>query len=168
MYDEKDGWFDHIPPPTPPAGTAGEFLTATASDVTEPDNSSQTLDITGPFGLGMRVPCLVVSPFSRGGQIATETFDHTSQLQLIAARFGVEVPNVSAWRRQTVGDLTSTLFAARTNTEVPKLPATAVSMPASGACAAASRDTEAGGADPSIPTRQRMPIQGGGSEPASK
>jgi phospholipase C len=24
MYDENDGWFDHVPPPTPPAGTPGE------------------------------------------------------------------------------------------------------------------------------------------------
>jgi phospholipase C len=168
MYDENDGWFDHVPPPTAPAGTAGEYLTASPSDVTEPGNSTQTLDIAGPLGLGMRVPCLVVSPFSRGGQIATETFDHTSQLQLIAARFGVEVPNVSAWRSETVGDLTSTLFHTRTNTKVPKLPATAVDMPATGACAAPSQDTETGGAAPSVPTKQRMPVQGGGSQPASK
>ncbi len=31
MYDENDGWFDHVPPPTPPAGTPGEYLTATPS-----------------------------------------------------------------------------------------------------------------------------------------
>ncbi len=37
---------------------------------------------------------LVVSPFSRGGHIATEVFDHTSQLKLLSERFGIEVPNV--------------------------------------------------------------------------
>ena len=68
------------------------------------------------------MPLLVVSPFSRGGHIATEVFDHTSQLKLISERFGVEVPNVSAWRRKTVGDLTSTLFHSKTDTSVPKLP----------------------------------------------
>jgi phospholipase C len=25
-YDENDGFFDHVPPPVPPAGTAGEFI----------------------------------------------------------------------------------------------------------------------------------------------
>jgi phospholipase C len=39
---------------------------------------------------------LVMPPFSREGHIASELFDHTSQLALISARFGVEVPNVSA------------------------------------------------------------------------
>jgi phospholipase C len=168
MYDENDGWFDHVPPPTPPAGTAGEYLTATPSNLREPGNSSQTLDITGPLGLGMRVPCLAISPFSRGGHIATETFDHTSQLQLIAARFGVEVPNVSAWRRKTVGDLTSAMFQSKPNESVPAFPATSVLMPLTGTCGAISQDTESGGASPTVPTKQTMPVQGGGSEPASK
>ena len=112
MYDENDGWFDHVPPPTAPRGTAGEYLTTSKFPTGEPH--PETLDINGPLGLGVRVPLLVVSPFSRGGHIATEVFDHTSQLQLIAKRFGVEVPNVSAWRRKTVGDLTSTLFHLHT------------------------------------------------------
>jgi phospholipase C len=168
MYDENDGWFDHVPPPTAPAGTPGEYLTATPSNIDEPGNSSQTLGITGPLGLGMRVPCLIISPFSRGGHIATETFDHTSQLQLIAARFGVEVPNVSTWRRKTVGNLSSAMFQSSPSTKVPKLPATAIYMPNSGSCAAPSQDTESGGASPSVPTKQTMPVQGGGSQPASK
>lgn len=80
----------------------------------------------------------------------------------------MEVPNVSAWRRKTVGDLTSTLFQSPANTSVPKLPATSVLMPSSGACAATSQDTESGGAQPSVPTKQTMPTQGGGSQSASK
>ena len=124
--------------------------------------------IEGPLGLGMRIPCLAISPFSRGGHIATETFDHTSQLQLIAARFGVEVPNVSAWRRQTVGDLTSAMFQSAPDTSVPTFPATSVLMPLTGTCSVLSQDTESGGVDPTIPTKQTMPVQGGGSEPASK
>ncbi len=51
---------------------------------------------------------------------------------------------------------------------MPKLPATAVDMPLTGTCAAISQDTESGGASPSVPTKQTMPVQGGGSEPASK
>ena len=65
MYDENDGFFDHVPPPTPPAGTAGEYLTvdplpATASGV------------SGPIGLGVRVPMIVVSPFSAGGYVCSD------------------------------------------------------------------------------------------------
>ncbi len=167
MYDENDGWFDHVAPPTAPAGTRGEFLSASPPTVGDPEPG--TLDITGPLGLGVRVPAMMISPFSRGGHVATELFDHTSQLQLVAERFGVGVPNVSDWRRHLVGDLTSTLFHSRTNIEWPAaLPVTAPYEPSSGVCAATDQDTEAGGANPSIPTSQTMPTQGGGSEPATK
>jgi phospholipase C len=167
MYDENDGWFDHVPPPTAPAGTPGEYLTGSQSSTLEPDYSSEDLGITGPLGLGVRVPCLVISPFSRGGHIATQTFDHTSQLQLVGERFSVEVPNVSAWRKKTVGDLTSALFAGSYTTTVPALPAqTLPAQQLSGACSAVSQDSEAGGADPSVPTNQTMPNQQGGTTPA--
>ena len=59
-YDENGGFFDHVPPPTPPAGTDGEYLTASPLP-------AAASGIAGPIGLGFRVPCLVVSPFSRGG-----------------------------------------------------------------------------------------------------
>jgi phospholipase C len=103
MYDENDGWFDHVIPPTPDAGTEGEYVTA-------PSDASYT----GPIGLGVRVPMLVVSPFSAGGWVCSDTFDHTSQLQFLAERFGVSVPNVSAWRQSTVGNLTPALPALGT------------------------------------------------------
>ena len=79
--------------------------------------------IAGPAGLGFRIGCLVVSPFSRGGYVCSDVFDHTSPLRFIEARFGVEVPNLSAWRRSVTGDLTSTLSLARPpDTTVPTLP----------------------------------------------
>ena len=107
-------------------------------------------------------------PTSRGGHIASESFDHTSQLQLVAERFGVEVPNVSAWRKKTVGDLTSALFAGTYSTAIPALPAqTLPAQQLTGACSAVSQDSEAGGADPSVPTDQTMPNQQGGTAPAS-
>jgi phospholipase C len=165
MYDENDGWFDHVPPPTPPPGTEGEFLTATPPKVGDP--APGTLGITGPLGLGVRVPMLVISPFSRGGHVASELFDHTSQLKLISERFGVQVPNVSKWRLDTVGDLTSTLFRSPANTIVPELPLAPVYLPSNGDCSATEQYSEAGGASPSIPTKQTMPKQGGGSTPAS-
>ena len=118
MYDENDGFFDHVPPPVPPSGTPGEFVTIDPL----PANAQGA---TGPIGLGFRVPMLVVSPFSRGGYVSSEVFDHTSQLRFLEERFGVKAPNISAWRRQTVGDLTSTLFMNHPVTAAPALPSTA-------------------------------------------
>jgi phospholipase C len=166
MYDENDGWFDHVPPPTAPAGTPGEYLATGTFPAGEP--APETLGISGPLGLGVRVPLLVVSPFSRGGNIATEVFDHTSQLKLISERFGIDVPNVSAWRRKTVGDLTSTLFQSKTDTTVPKLPRTSVVFAPSGPASYSKQWTESGGFGPSIPTKQRMPNQNGGTDPANR
>jgi phospholipase C len=116
-WDENGGFFDHVAPPTPPPGTKGEFLTvSTLPAVAE--------GIRGPIGLGFRVPMLVVSPFSRGGLVCSHAFDHTSTLRFLETRFGVEVPNLSAWRRRVTGDLTSAFsFAAKPNDSRPPLPA---------------------------------------------
>ena len=164
MYDENDGWFDHVPPPTAPPGTKGEYLTT--GTFPSGETNPETLGIKGPLGLGVRVPCLMVSPFSRGGHVASELFDHTSQLKLISERFGVHVPNVSSWRAKKVGDLTSAMFQSKPHAHLPKLPKTSVSLPTTGACA--GDQTESGGAGPSFPTRQRMPDQKGGTVPASR
>jgi phospholipase C len=118
MYDENDGLFDHVPPPTPPAGTPGEFVTVNPLP-------ADAQGVTGPLGLGFRVPLLVVSPFSRGGFVSSGVFDHTSQLRFLEKRFGVRAPNVSAWRRQAVGDLTATLQMGTSDTTRPTLPSTA-------------------------------------------
>jgi phospholipase C len=119
IYDENGGFFDHVPPPTAPPGTAGEYLTGTLPSAAD--------GITGPVGLGFRTPCLVISPFSRGGYVCSQTFDHTSTLRLIETRFGVEVPNLSAWRRSVTGDLTGALnLTAAPDTTVPALPATSI------------------------------------------
>jgi phospholipase C len=166
MYDENDGWFDHVPPPVPPPHTKGEHLTTSTFPAGEPNPETQ--GIQGPLGLGVRVPCLMVSPFSRGGHIATEVFDHTSQLKLVSERWGVPVPNVSQWRRKTVGDLTSAMFRSKPDTKLPKLPETSVLLPSGGACEAVDQETESGGANPSFPTKQRMPDQQGGTVPASR
>ena len=47
-YDEHGGFFDHVPPPIPPPGTPGEFVDG------------------APIGLGIRVPMIICSPFTRG------------------------------------------------------------------------------------------------------
>ena len=60
-----------------------------------------------PLGLGLRVPAIIVSPWSRGGFVCSEVFDHTSTLRFLEKRFGVREPNISDWRRAVCGDLTS-------------------------------------------------------------
>ena len=60
-----------------------------------------------PYGLGPRVPMYVVSPWSKGGWVNSEVFDHTSVIRFLEKRFGVMEPNISAWRRAVAGDLTS-------------------------------------------------------------
>ncbi len=107
-YDENDGLFDHVVPPLPPAGTAAEFVDGL------------------PIGGGVRVPCFVVSPWSVGGYVATEQFDHTSVLQFLELLTGVQEPNITAWRRQAFGDLTSALGFSngRATTFPPHLPPT--------------------------------------------
>ena len=118
-YDENGGFFDHVKPPTAPTGTPGEYVTV-ASLPPAADG------IRGPIGLGFRVPMMVISPFSRGGLLCSDTFDHTSILRFLETRFGVEVPNLSKWRRAHTGDLTSAFnFAARPRYARPSLPTAA-------------------------------------------
>jgi phospholipase C len=106
-FDENDGFFDHVIPPVAPPGTADEYI------------------LGRPIGLGPRVPMTVVSPWSRGGFVNSQVFDHTSVLRFLEQWTGVREPNISAWRRALCGDLTSCFdFSART-TSVPALPDTA-------------------------------------------
>jgi phospholipase C len=88
-YDENDGLFDHVAPPTPPAGTAHEFVDGL------------------PVGGGFRVPCIIVSPWTAGGWVCSNPFDHTSVLQFLEQFTGVKEPNITDWRRKTFGDLTA-------------------------------------------------------------
>jgi phospholipase C len=161
MYDENDGFFDHVPPPTAPPGTAGEYLTV------DPLPSSAG-GVAGPIGLGVRVPMLVVSPFSKGGWVCSDVFDHTSQLKFIASTFNVDVPNLTAWRDSAVGDLTSTLpIISSPDVKVPKLPLVSdneKAPPISNECS----DTQIAELNPNdgaypVPLQQKMPTQESGT-----
>jgi phospholipase C len=112
-----------VPPPTAPPGTPGESLTVSSL-------SSDAGGIRGPVGMGFRVPMLVLSPFSRGGYVASDVFDHTSQLRFLEERFDVRAPNISAWRRTHSGDLTSALHMSQPEVAVPALPSTSRDLPA--------------------------------------
>lgn len=117
-FDENDGLFDHVPPPAPPARDGSRLLGATSVPADDEYHAHSKTEedaayLGRPYGLGMRVPLYVVSPWSKGGFVASEVFDHTSVLRFLEARFGVREPNISAWRRAVCGDLTSCFdFAA--------------------------------------------------------
>ncbi len=115
-FDENDGLFDHVPPPSVPARNADGSLRG-ASQI---DTAGEYYDVGKDeplrhraYGLGPRVPMYVVSPWSQGGYVSSDVFDHTSVIRFIETRFGVHEPNISAWRRAVCGDLTSCFdFAA--------------------------------------------------------
>ena len=156
-YDENGGFFDHVAPATATPGTAGEYLTV--PPVPDPSYEGNP-PITGPIGLGFRVPMTIVSPFSRGGFVSSDMFDHTSILRFLETRFGAEVPNLSAWRRATVGDMTTAFNFSKVDTSVPNLPATSTAL--------ASTLTECaanllGFLPPQLPAQQMMPTQEPGS-----
>lgn len=64
-----------------------------------PGDSSQRTPDGKPFGTGVRLPMLVISPWSVGGWVNPQVFDHTSTLRLLEQRFGVRESNIGPWRR---------------------------------------------------------------------
>ena len=156
-YDENDGFFDHVPPPVPPLGTPEEFLPKSQPIV---DGYPKPFGPPTPIGLGVRVPMTVVSPWSRGGWVDSQVFDHTSVLRFLEVWTGVTEPNISAWRRAVCGDLTSCFDFTSTNMTIPALPNTA-----------AMRE-RANEIDPKLPPptpptgKQSRPTQDPGNAPA--
>ncbi len=121
-YDENDGYFDHVPPFLAPHPKRPETGRATAGIDTAVEYVEREQDRkhkpTGAvrdsaIGLGYRVPLIIASPWTRGGCVCSQVFDHTSVLQLLERLLThktgakVEEPNISAWRRTVCGDLTA-------------------------------------------------------------
>jgi phospholipase C len=109
-YDEEGGFFDHVVPPTPPQTPAQGLSTA---PITNEIFAGDANHPAGPYGLGLRVPMVIVSPWTRGGWVNSQVFDHTSLIKFLEARFAHRQPdliesNITPWRRAVVGDLTST------------------------------------------------------------
>jgi phospholipase C len=105
-YDENDGIFDHVAPPVPPPGTEREFIRGL------------------PVGGGFRVPCMIISPWTAGGWVCSQPFDHTSVLQFLEKFTGVKEPNITDWRRKTFGDLLSTFRFDSARANPPEFPDT--------------------------------------------
>lgn len=124
-YDENDGLFDHIPPfvaphhTKPDTGKVSAGIDPSVEQVNlaherkraykDPDKQARE----DAIGLGYRVPLVIASPWSRGGRVCSEIFDHTSVLQFLetflSKKFKKDVaePNISQWRRTICGDLTN-------------------------------------------------------------
>jgi phospholipase C len=166
MFDENDGFFDHVPPPAPPSlgkdgapaaggstvDTAGEYHTVTAAS----EAAAERPELMGrPYGLGPRVPMYVISPWSRGGWVDSEVFDHTSVIRFLEQRFGVMEPNISPWRRAVCGDLTSA-FDFRTPNAAPP-----AGLPLTHALAARAAALP-GRTRPATPATPLAPIQAAG------
>jgi phospholipase C len=149
MYDENDGFFDHVPPPQAPAHERQGASTVTVEgeihSVVNPDgrhgngrhgNGRHGSGRHGngrhgkfkadhlPFGLGPRVPMTIVSPWTKGGFVCSQVFDHTSVIRFIEARFGIAEPNITPWRRAVCGDLTSAFDFGAADAGMPALPDT--------------------------------------------
>jgi len=129
-YDENDGFFDHMAPPFAPASSANGLSTVATSNEIYPGNSQYA---SGPYGLGPRVPMIAVSPWSKGGWVCSEVFDHTSVIRFIEARFGTQLnlgeANITPWRRAVCGDLTSAFNFVNPNDAFPALPSASAYVP---------------------------------------
>ncbi|MBS1062041.1 phospholipase C, phosphocholine-specific [Gluconobacter wancherniae] len=149
-YDENDGFFDHIPAPVPALdSTQGSSTVSTAGEAFQGE----------PVGLGPRVPALVISPWTKGGWINSQLFDHTSVLRFLEARFGVHAPNITPWRRAVCGDLTSVFDFSQPDSSWN------AELPDTGAYLAETRHS-CTFPHPIVPTHQKLPMQEPGQRQA--
>lgn len=134
-FDENDGYYDHVPPPLPPRDVVDEYVG------------------DRPLGLGPRVPMTVISPWTVGGYVCSQVFDHTSITRFLEKRFGFVQNELSAWRRTVAGDLTSAFDFA-----VPRSRPSLTPPPPAPPLTPRWK--------PSPPEQQRMPLQESGTRPA--
>lgn len=168
MFDENDGFFDHLPPPAPPSRDAGgKLLGGSTVDlagehhlVRPKGELADRADLVGrPYGLGPRAPMYVISPWSRGGWVNSQVFDHTSVIRFLEARFGVKEPNISPWRRAVCGDLTSAF-----DFKTPNRPPAPLRLPPTAQTAA--RAAGLPHVRPPTPAEPTPPVQASGVRPS--
>ena len=160
MYDENDGFFDHVVPAMPPQSRdLGLSTIDTVNEIFRGDAKFPA----GPYGLGIRVPMLVISPWSKGGWVNSQVFDHTSMIRFLERRFAHHHPairktNITPWRRAVCGDLTSALNFAAPNPATAPLPRTVAYQPPD--------NTRHPDYIPEPPAEQALPQQEKGTRPA--
>lgn len=122
-YDENDGCFDHMPPfsvpdnKLPGTGKVSQGIETEIEHIRLENELKQGVPKEqareAAIGLGFRVPMIIASPWSRGGKVCSEVFDHTSTLQFLETflnrkyKKNIHMDNISEWRRTICGDLTS-------------------------------------------------------------
>lgn len=122
-FDENDGYFDHVPPFTVPdpkkpgTGKVSEGINMEEEWIRAVDEikagTSEKSAREAPIGLGFRVPMIIASPWTRGGKVCSEVFDHTSTLQFLEHfvnqkfKKNIHIDNISPWRRAICGNLSS-------------------------------------------------------------
>ena len=173
-FDENDGYFDHVPSPSAPSRNADLSL-AGKSTLDDAEMKFEYFNHPAPqgssgqpapdgrvYGPGPRVPLFAISPWSRGGWVNSQVFDHTSVLRFLEARFGVAEPNISPFRRAVCGDLTSAFnFRTPNNEALPSLSGRSTR-------AAADQLRNAQQALPAVPLPldMQLPIQASGTRPS--
>jgi phospholipase C len=139
-YDEHDGFFDHQLPPFPQASVTDEHIAGL------------------PIGPGTRVPMLVCSPWTRGGYVDSNVYDHTSMLRFLGAWTGVKPVNITSWRESVTGDLTSAFDFQNPDFSIP------ANIPTLNQTWALTRLT-GGSTTPPAEGDQQMPTQEPGTRP---
>jgi phospholipase C len=152
-YDEADGSFDHIVPPcVPPTPATGDSTVSIENEIVT------TSTPNGPIGLAQRVPFLAISPWSKGGYVNSQVFDHTSVIKFIEKRFGIMETNISKWRRAVTGDLTSCFNFADPDNSKAKVPKTDDFLPSIGELAGTDLPTfipSLSGVIPGVPAQEK-------------
>jgi len=77
-YDEHGGWYDHVPP------VRAVRPDNVAPEITVPPDQPGAYDYTG-----FRVPCIVVSPWSKRSHVSHVVYDHTSILKLVETKWNL-------------------------------------------------------------------------------
>jgi phospholipase C len=108
-FDEWGGFFDHVAPHR-----------ATAANNVDTD-----IDASGKTLLGLRVPTVIASPFTKGSPssptVTSLVFDHTSVLKLIEWRWGLK-PLTPRDASSDISNLADALNFANPDATVPSLP----------------------------------------------
>ena len=139
-YDEHDGFFDHQLPPFPEPSVADEYIDG------------------WPIGLGTRVPMIIASPWTRGGYVDSNVYNHTSMLQFMATWTGVQPANVTSWRTSVTGDLTTAFDFENPDFSIPgNIPGLAETWALSQKTGGSTATPPEGG--------QHMPVQEPGRRP---
>lgn len=172
-FDENDGFFDHMPSPSAPSrdqnGQLHGKTTLSAQEISYEyfdhkgvEGSHQPTPDGGVYGPGIRVPMYVLSPWSRGGWVNSQVFDHTSVIRFLEARFGVQEPNISPYRRAVCGDLTSAFdFKTPNSSKLPALAGQKSKVEADAIRKAQEQQNQV-----SRPAQQKRPVQDIGIRPS--